>query len=177
MSFDRIEYSGLTFTDEEIVDGEVFRTVSLLYDALEIGTFSVELYLTPDVGAVLTDFSRNAKLLYYHRDQLWGTYYVERVTRTGKYTYEIAANDALSLLDQSSHMGGIYTGQTVAEVVAEICNIPYLIQSKLSDIKLYGWLPIAARRSNLAQVLFAVGAVAKVDQNGVLRLEALWNGA
>lgn len=178
MSFDRIEYAGLTFTDDEIVDGEAFRTLSLLYDALEIGTFFVELYLTdPGVGAALAEFRRNAKLLYYHRDKLRGTYYVESVARTGMYTYEITANDALSLLDQSNHMGGIYTGQTVAQVAAEICNIPYLIQSKLAGIKLYGWLPIASRRSNLAQVLFAVGGVAKVDQNGVLRLETLWNGA
>lgn len=178
MSFDRIEYAGLTFTDDEIVDGEAFQALSLLHDALEIGTFTAELYLTdPDVGAALAEFRRNAKLLYYHRDRLRGTYYVERIARTGKYTYQISANDALSLLDQSNHMGGIYTGQTVAEVVAEICNIPYLIQSKLAGIKLYGWLPIAPRRSNLAQVLFAVGGVAKVDQNGVLRLETLWSGA
>lgn len=178
MSFDRIEYAGLTFTDDEIVDGEAFRALSLTCDALEIGTFTVELYLTdPAAGAALAAFRRNAKLLYYHRDRLRGTYYVERVARTGMYTYQITANDALSLLDQSSHMGGIYTGQTVAEVAAELCNIPYLIQSKLAGVKLYGWLPIAARRSNLAQVLFAVGGVAKVDQNGVLRLETLWNGA
>ena len=177
MSFDRIEYAGLTFTDDEIVDGEAFRTLSLLYDALEIGTFTVELYLTdPDIGTALAEFRRNAKLLYYHREQLRGTYYVESVARTGKYTYQITANDALSLLDQSNHMGGIYTGQTVAEVVSSICNIPYLIQSKLSRIRLYGWLPIATRRSNLAQVLFAIGGVAKVDQNGVLRIETLWNG-
>lgn len=178
MSFDRIEYAGLTFTDDEIVDGEAFRALSLTCDALEIGTFSVELYLTdPGAGAALAEFRRNAKLLYYHREQLRGTYYVESVARTGKYTYQITANDALSLLDQSNHMGGIYTGQTVAEVVSSICNIPYLIQSKLSSIRLYGWLPIATRRSNLAQVLFAIGGVAKVDQNGVLRLETLWNGA
>lgn len=177
MSFDRIEYAGLTFTDDEIMDGEAFRTLSLLYDALEIGTFTVELYLTdPDIGTALAEFRRNTKLLYYHREQLRGTYYVESVARTGKYTYQITANDALSLLDQSNHMGGIYTGQIVAEVVSSICNIPYLIQSKLSRIRLYGWLPIATRRSNLAQVLFAIGGVAKVDQNGVLRIETLWNG-
>ena len=177
MSFDRIEYAGLTFTDDEIVDGEIFRPMSLLYDALEIGTFTVELYIRDsNRGAALTAFRRNAKLLYYHRERLQGTYYVERVARTGKYTYEITANDALSLLDQSNHWGGIYAGQTVEQLVKEICNIPYLIQSKLKGIKLYGWLPIAARRSNLSQVLFAVGGVAKVDQNGVLRIETLWDG-
>ena len=73
-------------------------------------------------------------------------------------------------------MGGIYTGQTVAELVKDICNIPYIVQSKYAGIQLYGWLPIATRRDNLSQVLFAVGANAKTDQNGVLRIEALWDG-
>lgn len=73
-------------------------------------------------------------------------------------------------------MGGIYTGQTVGELIAEICNIPCQVQSKFSKIKLYGWLPVATRRANLAQVLFAIGAHAKVDENGVLRIEALWTG-
>ena len=62
------------------------------------------------------------------------------------------------------------------ELVAEICTIPYIIQSKFAGIKLYGWLPVATRRANLAQVLFAIGAHAKTDQNGVLRIESLWDG-
>lgn len=90
--------------------------------------------------------------------------------------YEISANNAVALLEQSNHLGGIYTGQTVDELVAEICTIPYIIQSKFAGIKLYGWLPVATRRANLAQVLFAIGAHAKTDQNGVLRIESLWDG-
>ena len=82
----------------------------------------------------------------------------------------------MALLEQSTHYGGIYTGQTVAQVVAHICNIPYLIQTRFAGVKLYGWLPIATRRDNLIQVLFAVGANTKVDQNGTLRIESLWDG-
>ena len=146
-------------------------------DALEIGTLQVQLTIRDQaVGEKLSAFRRNDKLLYYHRDALRGTYYIERVQRTGKYSYELKANDAVALLEQSTHYGGIYTGQTVAQVVAHICNIPYLIQTRFAGVKLYGWLPIATRRDNLIQVLFAVGANTKVDQNGTLRIESLWDG-
>lgn len=167
----------MVFTDHEIQDGEVYKAAALLSDALEIGTLQIELYIRDtETGAALTAFRRNDKLLYYHQDRLRGTYYVDSIERTGQCTYKIRANDALALLDQSNHMGGIYTGQTVGELIAEICNIPCQVQSKFSKIKLYGWLPVATRRANLAQVLFAIGAHAKVDENGVLRIEALWTG-
>lgn len=80
------------------------------------------------------------------------------------------------------HTGGIYTGQTVEEVVKEICgNIPALIKSVYAGVKLYGWLPYAdgkerSARDNLAQVLFAIGAYLRTDLNGVLRIEPLWDG-
>lgn len=80
------------------------------------------------------------------------------------------------------HAGGIYTGQTVEEVVKEICgNIPALIKSVYAGVKLYGWLPYAdgkerSARDNLAQVLFAIGAYLRTDLNGVLRIEPLWDG-
>lgn len=177
MNQDHIVYAGITFSGDEIEDGEVYSAISLLCDALEIGTLSVQLYIRDaERGKTLTDFRRNDKLLYYHGDQLRGTYYIESVTRTGKYTYEITANDAIALLDQSDHMGGIYTGQTVGEIICGICNIPYFIQSRFEAVKLYGWLPIAKRRENLAQVLFAIGAHAKTDHLGNLRIESLWDG-
>lgn len=172
-----IRYAGLTFTDDEIMGGEVYSATSLLSDSLEIGTLSVDLYVRdPAVWDKLAGFKRNDKLTYYHKGKLRGTYYIENVERTGKYTFTLSANDAMALLDQSNHMGGIYTGQTVGELVADICNIPYQVQSKFARIKLYGWLPIATRRANLSQVLFAVGAHAKVDMLGALRIEALWDG-
>lgn len=173
----KIEYAGLVFTDDEIVGGEVYSATSLLCDSLEIGTLSVDLYVRDqDTWAALSAFRRNDKLTYYHKEKLRGTYYIEKVERTSKFTFSIYANDAVALLDQSNHMGGIYAGQTVREIVKDICNIPYFIQSRFADIKLYGWLPIATRRANLAQVLFAIGASSKVDNQGALRIESLWDG-
>lgn len=163
----KLVYGDLTFTDDEIQDGEVYDAVALLSDALEIGTINVGLYIRDEeTGAALTAFRRNEKLLYYYRDKLRGTYYIESIQRTGKYTYEISANNAVALLEQSNHLGGIYTGQTVDELVAEICTIPYIIQSKFAGIKLYGWLPVATRRANLAQVLLPSEPMQRLTRTG-----------
>lgn len=176
-TINKLVYGDIVLTDDEIEDGEAYTALALLSDALEIGTLQVQLTIRDQaVGEKLSAFRRNDKLLYYHRDALRGTYYIERVQRTGEYSYELKANDAVALLEQSTHYGGIYTGQTVAQVVADICNIPYLIQTRFAGVKLYGWLPIATRRNNLIQVLFAVGANTRADQNGTLRIESLWNG-
>lgn len=176
-TINKLVYGDIVLTDDEIEDGEAYTALALLSDALEIGTLQVQLTIrNQTVGEKLSAFRRNDKLLYYHRDALRGTYYIERVQRTGKYSYELKANDAVALLEQSTHYGGIYTGQTVAQVVADICNIPYLIQTRFAGVKLYGWLPIATRRANLTQVLFAVGANTKVDRTGTLRIESLWGG-
>lgn len=173
----RIEYDGLIFDYEQIVSGEIYESTSLLCDALEVGTFQAELYITDEaIGRQLMEFRRNAPLTYYEGDRQVGIWFVESVGRTGRFTYEIKANNAVGLLVQSQHMGGIYTGQTAAELVAEICTVPYVIKSNLAAMQLHGWLPVASRRDNLAQVLFAMGAVARVDQSGVLHIQGLYNG-
>lgn len=125
----------------------------------------------------ILDFQRNAKLLYYAEPGRPRVFRVQNVKRTGPNLYEITATSTLGLLMEGQHMGGIYTGQEAEEVILDICGaVPVEIKHVLKKIKLYGWLPIAAPRDNLAQVLFAIGAALKTDLDGVLRIEGLWDG-
>lgn len=175
----RIEYNGMTFSDadDQIVSGEIYNAVSLISDVIEIGTFKAEVRVSNDTdGVKLRNFKRNDKLVCFHNDRQLGIWYVENVERTSKYTYEISANNAVSLLDGSTHYGGIYTGQTAGEIIADICTIRNWVKPAMAEQKLYGWLPAASRRSNLAQVLFAIGAYTWVDETGLLRIDQLWDG-
>ena len=110
------------------------------------------------------------------------TYYLQSVTRTGSLSYKLVAWSAVGLLTTMPHPGGIYTGQTVREVVRDICGaVPVIVESAYADVKLYGWLPYcqppgSSARDNLVQVLFAIGAYLGTDLNGVLRVEKLWDG-
>lgn len=172
-----IKFSDLNFDAESIKDIEIYNALSLTSDVLEISTFFVELQILDSaIGRKITQFKRNDVLEQYEAGRRIGIWYIESVDRTGPYTYEVRANNAIALLDQSDHYGGMYTGETVQEVVASICNVPFVIKSDLREKQLYGWLPIGSRRENLAQVLFVINAIAKVDEDGFLRIEGLWDG-
>lgn len=168
----KIIYDGHTFEHADIEEGNLYRARALLSDSLEIDTFEVTIKST---DTTLAQFTRNAPFTYFYNDTQVGTYYVQSINRIAANKYKISCTSTVGLLDQTDHNGGIYTGQTVQEVVSDICGSHQIyVKSNLQDIALYGWLPIASRRDNLSQVLFAIGAALKVDHNGVLRVEGLW---
>lgn len=170
----KIIYLDHTFTDRDIRSGNPSYARDLLSASLEIDTFEFEV-LSSDT--TLTQFVRNTPLTYYHDDVQMGIFYVQKISRTSINTYRFECTSTIGLLDESYHNGGIYTGETVKEVVEDICGpFPVWIKTNIQNIQLYGWLPIATRRENLSQLLFAIGATLKVDYNGTLRVEGLWDG-
>lgn len=169
-----IVYESWTFTSDKIKEGNLYLATSLLSSSLEVNSFAP--VVECDDPSIL-DFQRNAKLLYYAEPGRPMVFRVQNIKRIGPSLYEISATSTLGLLTEGQHMGGIYTGQEAEEVILDICGtVPVEIKNNLKKIKLYGWLPIAAPRDNLAQVLFAIGAALKTDLDGVLRVETLWDG-
>ena len=65
------------------------------------------------------------------------------------------------------HYGGIYSGEYASTIIRDIIGekITYTEHNIFSKIKVYGWLPVATRRENLKQLLFAVGGCVK-KKNG-----------
>lgn len=169
-----IVYGSWTFTADKIKSGNLYLAASLLASSLEVNSFAP--VVECDDPTIL-DFQRNAKLLYYAEPGRSMVFRVQNITRIGPKLYEISSTSTLGLLTEGQHMGGIYTGQEAEAVILDICGtVPVEIKNVLKKIKLYGWLPIAVQRDNLAQVLFAIGATLKTDLDGVLRIEGLWDG-
>lgn len=170
----RIEYLDHVFEGQAIKRGNPYYARSLTSSSLEIDSFDFEVRSS---DTTLTQFVRNTPLTYYHDGVQMGIFYVQKISRTSIATYRFECTSTIGLLDESYHNGGIYTGETVKEVVEDICGpYPIWIKTNIQNIQLYGWLPIATRRENLSQVLFALGATLKVDYNGTLRVEGLWDG-
>lgn len=170
----KIVYQDWAFVDKDIQSGSVYLAMSLMSDQLEANTFTATVNCT---DKTIIDFERNAPLTYYNNGQQKGIFYVQSITRNGPTSYTISATSAIGLLIEGQHYGGIYTGQTVAEVLPSICGtVPYAVKTNLRDIALYGWLPVATPRDNLSQVLFAIGASIRTDLDGVLHIETLWDG-
>lgn len=175
----KIVYDGRTFTPVDIKSGVIHLAASLPSMQLEANTFST---VVKSDDTTLTQFTRNTPLEYYHKDRLICITYVQTVDRVGPNKYKFYGTSAIGRLIEQPHAGGVYTGQTVEEVITDICGpVPVMIKSSLKGVKLYGWLPYASppkrsARDNLVQVLFAIGAAVRTDLDGVLRIQGLWDG-
>ena len=178
MSLNTVKYKGELLAEDERIStdtpGVLGEYKELRADALEADTLDITVL---SESGTIRSFKKNEKVEYFRSGSRVGVYYLQSVTRVGPKLYTLSALSAVGLLIVRPHRGGIYTGQTVAEVVAEICgDIPVLIETAYRGIKLYGWLPIASARDSLVQVLFAIGAWLHTDENGTLRVQKLWDG-
>ena len=179
MSLNTVKYKGELLAENERIStdtpGVLGEYKELRADALEADTLDITVL---SESGTIRNFKKNDKVEYFRSGSRVGVYYLQSVTRVGPKLYTLSALSAVGLLIVRPHRGGIYTGQPVAEVVAEICgDIPVLVETVYRGIKLYGWLPIASARDSLVQVLFAIGAWLHTDENGTLRVQKLWDGA
>lgn len=179
MSLNTVKYKGELLAEDERIStdtpGVLGEYKELRADALEADTLDITVL---SESGTIRNFKKNDKVEYFRSGSRVGVYYLQSVTRVGPKLYTLSALSAVGLLIVRPHRGGIYTGQAVAEVVAEICgDIPVLVETVYRGIKLYGWLPIASARDSLVQVLFAIGAWLHTDENGTLRVQKLWDGA
>ena len=171
----QIIYSKWVFEDDDIRSAQIYRATSLIADSLEPNTLNATVRCS---DSSILEFEQDTRLTYVHSTDLPAYFYIQDITRTGPDEYAISAMSAIGRLTHGEqHYGGIYTGQTVGQVIPEICGpVPCVVKTNLQDVQIYGWLPIASRRDNLAQILFAVGAWIRDDLDGVLHIERLWDG-
>lgn len=181
----KITYKSWTFLFSQTESAKPTREQSLSCESISADTLTAVVRCNdPTIMA----FAKNDPIRVWENDSdaSMQTYYPRSITRTGATSYRLVAWSAVGLLAAMAHKGGIYTGQTVAEAVKEICgNVPVVVKSVFANTKLYGWLPYCqpkadrrgkSARDNLVQVLFAIGAYLTTDLNGVLHIDALWDG-
>ena len=110
----------------------------------------------------------------YSNDNLIGRYYFDSYKQTGKDKYTLYSLSMIGVLANQKHYGGMYTNATVADVIADILQgFPYTIDASVVNNTITGYLPIASKRDNLQQVLFAVGATISNNAQGVLQIYAM----
>lgn len=181
----KITYKNWTFLFSQTESAKPTREQSLSCESISADTLTVVVRCN---NPTIMAFAKNDPIRVWESDSdaSMQTYYLRSITRTGATSYRLVAWSAVGLLAAMAHKGGIYTGQTVTEVVKEICgNVPVVVKSVFANTKLYGWLPYCqpkadrrgkSARDNLAQVLFAIGAYLTTDLNGVLHIDSLWDG-
>ena len=160
-----------TFTDAEIVSGNIYHAASLPLQELEIDTF---VFSVRSDSLKETDFSVGEKVQFFENDELIVTMYLSQIERVATNKFNFSCINAIGILDNQKHFGGMYNGNTFSDVLADVMgNAEYTLESALGNITIYGWLPISTRRDNLNQLLFAVGANIISETNGTLRVFVL----
>ena len=109
-----------------------------------------------------------------------GRFYVQDVTQISRKAVRFTCTDCIGILDgMNDHNGGIYTGETVAEICAEIfagSGLSYSVGQDVGAVQCYGRLPRANRRANLGKLLVATGATLS-ESNGTVLITYLGAGA
>ena len=194
-----IEYAPFTFDDTSIVSGKIASKNALMFDSLEPDELTVEVvsndtgrrklltveeewYTTVDGRGyvVMTNDIRNFTygdpVYYYFDGVLKGKYFIRSVERLSINHFRLSAYSVVGLWTSIQHFGGIYSGETAGEIIADLLQgFSYTISSDVASVPLYGYLPIASIRDNLRQVLFALGASLVKDSNGNPRFKFLEN--
>ena len=187
MAVNEIRYKGVSYAaddDIKVPSGILYEVKALRSDSLEANSLTVTVFSR---DKAIMGFAKNDKVEYFRDGRRMGVYYLQTVERVGSDAYTLSALSALGRLITMRHAGGIYTGQTVAEVVPQICApVAVMIESVYASRQLYGYLPYSnpdkekgngrSARDSLSQVLFAIGASLGTDENGVMRVEKLWDG-
>ena len=157
----------LTFADEGnfdgvLLEGSFYNETSLLEDELSIDTMKIRVR-SINTSYPLHNFIYGSQVTFYKDDALYGKYYLVSVERQTKNEYILNVQSSIGLLDDTMHYGGIYSGEYASAIIKDIIGekIAYTEHNIFSKIKVYGWLPVATRRENLKQLLFAVGGCVK----------------
>lgn len=118
------------------------------------------------------EFTFGSTLNYYINDgsTMVGTFYVRSVLRVAPKVWHFECTSAIGMLTYKGHNGGIYTGETLGSIVAEIMgSLPYTIDSELADVTCTGHLPkVKAARDNLCALLFSAGGSVKKTASGTI---------
>lgn len=127
------------------------------------------------------DFTPGAPLDLYNNPNgtMIGRFYVEEVTQVNRKAVRFTCTDCVGILaGMDDHGGGVYTGETVSQICAEIfagSGLTYAVGEDVGAVQCYGRLPRDNRRTNLGRLLVATGATL-MEKNGVVQIVYLGTG-
>lgn len=137
------------------------------------GILTEDLYLFASADVTVGDLTQvpyGTPVNIYKNGSLAYKFFVHDIRRTSRTQYQVNALSAVGMLDNLTHMGGVYVNKTAGALIGEIINaaFAYSVDPSVASQKVAGWLPIDTARNNLHQVLFALGITIVKDADGDL---------
>lgn len=147
------------FLSDEVRQISCLQEINAISENISINTMN---FTVRTKSSVPFDLQKKQKLSLYFDGGLIGCFYLKNGAKKSKTDYFMDSHDALGILDGNEYHGGIYTGQFVPDVIADIFNdedFNYLLSDAFDNVKLYGYIPYTTKRNALVQIAFAIGAV------------------
>lgn len=162
----RIDY-GLyrDFLSDELLETRCLQEINAISENISVNTLSFTVRTRSNIPF---DLQKKQKLSLFFDGGLLGNFYLKNGARKNKSDYYLDSHDAVGVLDGNEFFGGIYTGQKMADVVAEIFSgedFDCHVDAAYQDTSLNGYIPPGTKRAALVQIAFAVGAI--VDTSNI----------
>lgn len=159
--------------ENKIISGSLALAESLIASELSADELDVTVYVKTRTTAEALQIMETGTDVTYTCGDFSSRFRLVNVERVAKWDYRITCTSEIGYLDYGTkHYGGVYDGQDLAQsgaaaVIADVIGGAFTYSvTGFSDVRLYGWLPIASRRENLQQVLFAIGGNITKDAGG-----------
>lgn len=156
----RIDYGVYRdFMEDEIKEVSCYQEINAISETVSINTMS---FTVRTKSAVPFDLQKKQRLQMFFDGKLIGNFYLKNGAKKSKVDYYMDSHDAIGILDGNEFPGGVYAGQTVERVVADIFsgeNFNYLLDESFVGVQLHGYIPYTTKRTALQQIAFSIGAV------------------
>ena len=126
------------------------------------------IFTTADQTQNLTEIPFATPVWLMNGDTVAHKMYFQDAEQIGPQTFTINAMSGVGILERRRHLGGLYTGQTVSAVLAEIIGdaFTYTVSEAAGGQQVYGVLLPDTARKNLHRLLFAMGIALTKDSGG-----------
>lgn len=172
-----------TVSMDELSIDTLTAVTKLVLNYIDFGTQDSDAYTTQDGATLVVEYyseylnprtwAYGTPIYVYDNDTLVDKFYFSEYAQEGEEKFQITAISSIGLLDNITHYGGIYTGQTAYAVIQDIIkNLKLPTDSQITinelfkSINIYGYLPIDTARNNLKQLLFATGGIVRRNTYG-----------
>lgn len=148
------------FLDNELLERNCLQEINPISESISINTLNFTVRTTSNIPF---DLQKKQKLTLYFNGELLGNFYLKNGARKNKTDYHMDSHDAIGVLDGNEFAGGIYTGQTVSDILTQLFegeDFNYLLDTSFADIPIYGYIPYTTKRNALVYICFAIGAIA-----------------
>lgn len=159
------------FTNRDIDKLSVLEEINISNEALPFNTIDVIVkQKKTDIDYVFQD---KQTVNYYYNDELYGTYFVQKSERTGKFAFSVTLQDYKGLLDTADFAGNVYINVSAQTIIDEIMlgeDIPYTVDSVTANTMLTGVIAPCKKREAIRQVLGACCSVCDDSRSDKLNI-------